>query len=180
VSSGHDPEQDVQLELLGLLAEELVAGDVPASTLAGDGVVPAQLVVPLAGDTVDATVHVCFLPGLDNPPVLQYLVAVASELDAAAVPTTARFLQMLNSTLPLPGFEMSETAEAVVFRHVQAIAVQPLDPAVVAWPLSMIYHAVTRFEPLVRTAAAGASYRDLVAGFGRAQAELFASDEPED
>lgn len=176
MSGRYDPTQDPELELLGLLAEELVAGDVPASTLPGDDEVPAQLVVPLEAEGVSTTVHVCFLPGLDNPPVLQYVVALDAELVPEAVETTARFLHLLNSTLPLTGFEMSETAQAVVFRHVQAISVQPLDPGVVAWPLSMIYHAVTRFEPLVREAAAGASYRDLVAAFGRAQAELFASD----
>ena len=46
---------------------------------------------------------------------------------------------------------------------------------VVAWPLSMIFHAVTRFEPLVAQACAGAPMVDLVSGFGRAMAELYRS-----
>jgi hypothetical protein len=171
VSVGYDPDQDAAFELLGLLAEELVAGDVPAAALPGDDEIPAQLVVALQDPEV--SIQVCFLPGLDGPPVLQYLVALEHDLAVEAFETTARFLQMVNSTLPLTGFEMSESAQAVVFRYVQAVSVQPLDPGVVAWPLSMIFNAVSRFEPLVAAACAGAPMVDLVSGFGRAMAELY-------
>jgi len=171
VSGYYDLDLDPTYELLGLLAAELAAGDVPAVTLPGDGQIPAQLVVDL--DEVGASIHVCFLPGIEGPPVLQYLVALDHEVEVEAFETTARFLHMLNSTLPLTGFEMSESAQAVVFRHVQAVSVQPLDPGIVAWPLSMIFNAVTRFDALIGLACGGASMEELVSGYGRAMAELY-------
>jgi hypothetical protein len=171
------PEEDPAFELLGLLGEELAAGDIENRLVAGDPTAPAQLVVPLTSPSgTTATVHVCFLPEHDLPPVLQYIVVLDHDVAPTAVDTTARFLHLVNSSLPLTGFELGETAGAVVFRHLQAVSITPLVTEVVAWPLSMIYHAVTRFDALIGEAAAGAAYADLVAGFGRAMAELMAAD----
>lgn len=173
--TSYDATQDPAYELLGLLAEEFAAGGIPSSVLPGDGEVPAQLMVPLedeAGRT--STAHVCFLPGHEQPPVLQYLVVLPHAVVPEAVSDVARFLHMVNSTLPLTGFELGESVATVVFRYNQAVSVHPLDPGVVAWSLSMIHHAVVRLGPLVAAACGGTSYAELVSGFGRVQAELFA------
>jgi hypothetical protein len=168
------PEEDPAYELLGLLGEELASGDIENRLVAGDGIAPAQLVVPLvAEDGTTATVHVCFLPEHDLPPVLQYIVVLDHDVAPHAVDVTARFLHMLNSSLPLTGFELGETASAVVFRHLQAVSIQPLVPEVVVWPLSMIFHAVTRYDALIGQASTGTPLVDLVSGFGRVQADLF-------
>ncbi len=174
------PEEDPAYELLGLLGEELAAGDIENRLVPGAGLAPAQLVVPLtAQDGTTATVHVCFLPEHDLPPVLQYIVVLDHDVVPEAIDTTARFLHLVNSSLPLTGFELGETAGAVVFRHLQAVSITPLVTEVVAWPLSMIFHAVTRFDALVGAACAGASYADLVAGYGAVQAALFAPEPTE-
>lgn len=171
------PAQDPAYELLGLLGEELADGDIESRLVASDGTAPAQLVVPIAmPDDRTAAVNLCFLPDHEAPAVLQYIVVLEHDVAPAALETTARFLHLVNSNLPLTGFELGETAAAVVFRYLQPVSLQPLDPEVVAWPLSMIYHAVTRFDGLVGAAAAGAPYAELVSGFGRAMAELLASD----
>ncbi len=171
-----DPAHD----LLAELCAELAQGDVPSRVLAATAEAPAQLMVSIGAiaSDPDATVHVCFLPGHDDPAVLQYLVIGSHDVPSGAVATTARLLHLINSSLPLTGFELGETFSAVVFRHVHAAAVDPLDPAVVAWTLSMVYHAVSRFDALIGEACAGAPYPDLVAGHARLMAALFAP-EPE-
>lgn len=169
-----DPAEDPAYELLGLLAEEFAEGGIDASLLPGDEEVPAQLMVPLvAEDGTSWTAHVCFLPDHAHPAVLQYLVIVDDDVRDEAVPTVARFLHQVNASLPLTGFELGETVSSVVFRYNQAVSVHPLDPGVVAWSLSMIHHAVTRFGPLVDAAGAGTSFPELVRGFGRAMAALY-------
>lgn len=178
MSAGPDPLQDPAHELLGLLGEELAEGGVGNRLVAADEIAPAQLVVPLeAADGTVATVHVCFLPAHDLPPVLQYLVPLEYDVAPDAVATTARFLHLVNTNLPLPGFELGENAAAVVFRYLQPIAVAPLLTELVAWPLSMIFHAVTRVDALIGRACAGAPYPELVAGFGAAMADLWASED---
>ena len=172
-----DPAQDPAYEILALLGEELAAGDVENRLVPADGLAPAQLVIPLtAEDGTTAAVNLCFLPGIDYPAVVQYLVALEHDVAPEAVETTARFLHLVNSTLPLTGFELGESAAAVVFRYVQPVSLSPLDPAVIAWPLSMIFHAVTRFDALVGEAATGASIEALVAGYGRVMADLYRDD----
>ena len=174
--SAYDVAGDPAYELLGLLAAEFAEGGIASRVLPGDDAVPAQLMVPLDGeDGRSSTVHVCFVPGHEQPAVLQYLAVLDVELEPDAVPELVRFLHMVNSTLPLTGFELGESLSTVVFRTMQAVSVQPLDPGVVAWSLSMIHHAVTRFTPTIAAAAAGAPYAELVGEFGRIQAELFGS-----
>lgn len=175
MSPATDPQDDPAYELLALLGEELAAGDVDNRLVPSDGVAPAQLVIPLAAeDGTTAAVNLCFLPGHDYPAVVQYLVALDVDVRPEAVDTTARFLHLVNSSLPMTGFELGEAAAAVVFRHVQAVGLSPLDPAVIAWPLSMIYHAVTRFGPVIAQACDGTPYPDLIAAYGAANAALWA------
>lgn len=168
--------QDPAYELLGLLGEELAAGDLDNRLVAAQGPAPAQLVIPLVGESGEAAVvNLCFLPEHDVPPVLQYIVALEYDVAPDAVETTARFLHLVNSSLPLTGFELGESVSAVVFRYIQPVSIQPLVPEVVLWSLSMIFHAVTRFAPLVGQACDGAPMTELVSGYGRAMAEVYRS-----
>jgi len=171
------PLEDPAYDILAALGEELAAGDVDNRLVPADGIAPAQLVVPLtAEDGTTASVNLCFLPGIDYPAVVQHLVALEHDVAPDAVETTARFLHLVNSTLPVTGFELGESAAAVVFRYVQPVSLNPLDPAVIVWPLSMIFHAVTRFDALVGEACRGASFEHLVSGYGRVMADLYADD----
>jgi hypothetical protein len=160
---------DPAAELLALLSDEFAAGGIETEIVASDGDVPAQLVVALDG----AVANVCFLPELENPPVLQYIVALDGDVVPGAEAAVARFVATVNSSLPLTGFEFSEAASAVVFRHVQALSVHPLDPAVVAWPLSMIHYAVSHYAPMIAAVAGGQDLDTAVAMFTDAQRELF-------
>lgn len=169
-----DPSQDPAYELLGLLGEELASGDVDNRLVAAVGEAPAQLVIPLVAENGEvAVVNLCFLPEHDLPPVLQYIVALEYDVAPDAVDNTARFLHLVNSGLPLTGFELGESVSAAVFRYLQPVSIQPLVTEVVVWPLSMIFHAVTRFGPLIGQACDGASMEDLVSGYGLAMAELY-------
>lgn len=171
-----DPAHD----LLVALSAELAEGDVPSRVLPADGEAPAQLIVDLAdpGAGREATVHVAFLPGHEDPAVLQYFVPLEHDVPLAAAPTVARLLHLVNTNLPLTGFELGETFSAAVFRHVHAVAIDPLDPAVVAWTISMIYHAVTQYDALIADACAGADLPELTRSFALVQAALFAAPSP--
>jgi len=167
-------DDDPQLELLTLLRDEFVAGGIECGVSTAVGGVPAQLIVDVAGAN---SVHICFLPDHDQPPVLQYLVALDIDLDVGCAADAARFVALVNASLPIAGFELSESASAVVFRYVQPVFVHPLDPAVIAWPLSMIHYAVRYFGELVSAACTGVAYDELAARFATMQAELLPDDE---
>lgn len=169
MTRGGAADEDPELELLQLLSDEFAAGGISGGVAPGQDGVPAQLIVDIAAGH---KVHVCFLPGHDQPPVLQYLVAFDVDLEPAAAEAAARFVQLLNTTLPLTGFELSESARSVVFRYVQPVYVHPLDPAVIAWPLSMIYFAVSYFGDLVAAVCAGMPFDEVVARFEAVQAEV--------
>jgi hypothetical protein len=171
-----DPAADPAYELLGLLGEELASGDIGNRLVAAVGEAPAQLVIPLVADSGEvAVVNLCFLPEHDLPPVLQYIVALEYDVAPDAVENTARFLHLVNSSLPLTGFELGESVSAVVFRYLQPVSIQPLVTEVVLWPLSMIFHAVTRFSPIIGRACDGAPMAELVSDYGLAMAELYQS-----
>lgn len=171
-----DPSQDPAYELLGLLGEELASGEIDNRLVAAVGEAPAQLVIPLVADNgATAVINLCFLPEHDLPPVLQYIVALEYDVAPGAVATTARFLHLVNSSLPLTGFELGESVSAVVFRYLQPVSIQPLVTEVVVWPLSMIFNAVVLFDALIGQACAGASMDELVAGYGKAMADLYRS-----
>lgn len=171
-----DPSEDPAYELLGLLGEELASGDIDNRLVAAQGEAPAQLVIPLAAENgTVAVVNLCFLPEHDLPPVLQYIVALEHDVAPDSVANTARLLHLVNSSLPLTGFELGESVSAVVFRYLQPVSIQPLVTEVVVWPLSMIFNAVVLFDALIGQACAGASMEDLVSGYGQAMAGLYRS-----
>jgi hypothetical protein len=173
VTSAPPPDDDPQLELLKLLSDEFAAGGITSGVAPAAGPVPAQLMVDVAEDL---TVHVCFLPEHDQPPVLQYLVAFEVDVVEGAAADATRVAALINASLPLTGFEVSESAGAVVFRYVQAVSVHPLDPGVVAWPLSMIHFAVVYYARLVEAACSGTPYAEVAARFEQRQAELLADE----
>jgi hypothetical protein len=43
----------------------------------------------------------------------------------------------------------------LVFRHTHAVVVQPLDPSIIAWTLSMIRMAIITFGDLIEDVAGG-------------------------
>jgi hypothetical protein len=164
-----DADADPQFELLTLLRQEFAAGGIECGVSAAVGEVPAQLIVDVAGGN---SVHVCFLPDHDQPPVLQYLVALDVDVDPGFGAASARFAALVNASLPITGFEVSESVASVVFRYIQPVSVHPLDPGVIAWPLSMIHFALRYYADLIAAACTGTEYDDLVARFEAMQAEL--------
>ena len=170
---------DVRTELIGILSEEFNAAGientvvVPTETVRGV-TAPAQMVIPIGPDRFDRIpqIHVYFLPALEDPPVVQYMVPLDYEIDAAHVEDVARFIALVNSNLPLTGFEMNEKSGMVVFRHTQAVSTAPLDPGVVAWPLTIIRFAVESYGPLIEVVANGGPFDSAVIAFEAAYAEL--------
>jgi non-homologous end joining protein Ku len=144
-------------ELLGLLAEELRSGGIAATLTPHQGATPAQLVTPIGEDSIGRSlrVHAFFLPDIDDPPVLQYFVALPYAVQPGMFSNLAQFVCTLNADLPLTGFEAVPTSDVIVFRHTQAVSVRPLDPGVVAWTLAMIGAAVREFGDLVEAVAGG-------------------------
>lgn len=174
MSAGDRSVDDPQFELLALVRQEFVAGGIECGVAPALGDVPAQLIVDVAGGS---SVHICFLPEHDQPPVLQYLVALDVDLDPVFAAQAARFIALVNTSLPVTGFEVSEFAAGVVFRYVQPVSVHPLDPAVIAWPLSMIHFALRYHADLVAQACTGAAYDDLTARLASRQAEVLPDDD---
>ncbi len=84
----------------------------------------------------------------------------------------ARFIAVVNSNLPLTGFEMNESMGMLVFRHTQAVSTALLDPGVIAWPLTIIRYAVETYGELVELVAQGGEYDAAVVAFNAAYTEL--------
>ncbi len=172
------PDEQVFDELLGLIAEEFTSGGMACEVVPrSDDVVPAQLLMPLGraadnGMELVATAQVFFLPGQVEPPVLQYFVALDVDVPDGTLASTALLLHRINSVLPIGGFELSDTAGAVAFRHSQSVTVRPLEPMVVAWPLSMTHYAVTTYADVIAAAASGTPDAELVAELDRLAAQL--------
>ena len=170
---------DVRTELIGLLSEEFNAAGIentvvtPTETVNGV-MAPAQMVIPISPDRFDRIpqIHVYFLPELDDPPVVQYMVVLDYEITPVHAADLARFIALINSNLPLTGFEMNESLGMVVFRHTQAVAASPLDPGVVAWPLTVIRYAVESYGSLIEIVANGGVYDHAVVAYQAAFAEL--------
>ena len=170
---------DVRAELLGLLGDEFRSGGVPNRLLPATGVAPAQLIVPIELDEPNLgnpnlggrhlRINLYFLPEVDDPPVIQYFVGLPYDMAAGSEATLARFLCYANANLPLAGFEMSESDGVLVFRHTHAVVVQPLDPSIIAWTLSMIRMAIITFGDLIEDVAGGL---DLASARARFDAQM--------
>jgi hypothetical protein len=145
-------------DLLEILVAEFRDGGIDVTLVPESLGAPAQLVVSIddaesGGPSTDNHPHLrintYFVPDIDNPPVLQYFVTLPYTVDPTRVDELARLLCMINTNLPLTGFELSEHNEVMVFRHTHAISVRPLDPGVIAWTWAMIRSAVIEFGPLL-------------------------------
>ena len=139
------------------LAAALRDADLDAFVKLGQGPVPDQIYVALDPDGAGRVLHLqlLFLPGLDDPPVLQYYVGLPYPVDADADDRLCRFLCALNVTLPITGFAYHAADALVFFRHNHAAAVTPLDAAVVLWTVTTIEFLVGHFGPLCEAVAAG-------------------------
>lgn len=170
---------DVRTELIGIIGDEFTLAGIdntviqPTESIDG-AVAPAQMMVPISPDRFGRTpnIHVYFLPVLEDPPVVQFMVPLEYDIVAAHAPDLARFLALVNSNLPLTGFEMNESMGMVVFRHTQAVSTAPLDPGVIAWPLTMIRYAVETFGALIEVVANGGQYDAAVIAFAAAIHEM--------
>ena len=174
-----DHASDIRTELIEILSEEFNAAGIENTVVAPtvtvrDTVAPAQMVIPISPDRFDRIpqIHVYFLPALEDPPVVQYMVPLDYEIDDAHRHDTARFIAMVNTNLPLTGFEMNEAIGMIVFRHTQAVSTSPLDPGVVAWPLTIIRYAVETYGTLIEMVANGGEFASAVIAFDAAFAEL--------
>ena len=184
-ADGADPETveteyaDIRDELIAILSDEFNAAGIDNTVVAptemADGVAaPSQMIIPISPDRFGRIpqIHVYFLPELDDPPVVQYMVVLEYEITAIHAADLARFIALINANLPLTGFEMNESLGMVVFRHTQAVAASPLDPGVVAWPLTVIRYAVESYGILIEIVANGGEYDNAVVAFQAAFAEL--------
>ena len=158
---------DVRTELIQIIGEEFnqagIANEVMAPTpVDGGGEIPAQMLVPLGLDDSgrSPTAHVYFLPLLEQPAVMQYMVLLDYPVEPGAHGDLGRFVNLVNSNLTITGFEFNEPLGQVMFRHSHAIATAPLDPSVIVWPLTMIRDTVHGFGPLVERVAAGGDHDD--------------------
>jgi hypothetical protein len=158
---------DIRSELIQLLSEEFVAGGIPNSVVAGDGIIPTQMMIALAADRQKRipTVHIYFLPLLEDPPVMQYMVPLDYDIANHAMADLARFIIFVNANLPVTGFEFNEASGVILFRHTHAISTQPLDPGVVAWTLEIIRYAVEIYGQLIEKVAGGGDYEEAVGRF---------------
>jgi len=164
-----DVEGDVRTELIEIISAEFNAAGIENSVvqptfLDGGVVAPAQMVVPLSADLEGRTptAHVYFLPIVHDPAVVQYMVMLDYEVVEAAMANVARYITFLNSNLPITGFELNESLGQIVFRHTHAVSTSPLDPSVIAWPLTMIRYAIESYGPLVELVATGGDFDSAV------------------
>ena len=143
--------------LLESLTAALRDVDLEAFLKLGQGPVPDQIFVALDPDAGGRGLHLqlMFLPGLDDPAVLQYYVGLPYPVDPDADEALCRFLCALNVTLPVSGFGYHAPEALLFFRHTHAAAVAPLDPDVVLWTLTTVEFLVGHFGPLVEAVAAG-------------------------
>lgn len=158
---------DIRSELIQLLSEEFTAGGIPNSVVESDGVAPMQMMIPLAPDRLNRipNVHIYFLPILEDPPVMQYMVPLEYDVTDDAIADLARFVIFVNANLPITGFEFNEASGVILFRHTHAISTQPLDPGVVAWSLEIIRYAVEIYGQLIEKVAGGGDYAEAVKRF---------------
>ena len=170
---------DVRTELIGIIGEEFALAGIENTVIQpteSDGgiVAPAQMMVPISADRFGRTpnIHVYFLPVLEDPPVVQFMVPLEYEVVSTHAADLARFVALVNSNLPLTGFEMNESTGMIVFRHTQALSTAPLDPGVIAWPLTMIRYAVETYGALIEVVAHGGQYDAAAIAFAAAMQEL--------
>ena len=141
-----------------LTAEEFTAQAMPASAQA-----PAdQLIVQLEPERLNWKLHaeLAFTSDLerakntggaqpeeedDNRDYLQFFVLLPLRFSPERAGDMSRLVAMINNTLPLIGFSISENQGWVFFRHMMLILDSKVDPAAVCENLTMIEYLIETF-----------------------------------
>jgi hypothetical protein len=155
--------------LLKLLADEFRDGGLTIDAVDANGGAPAQLVVAITMPPGEpsAVINTYFMPAVSDPAAIQHFVTLPYEVGSGHSDAVARTVCVVNTMLPVTGFEFSATDGVMVFRHTHAVSLHPLDPGVIAWGMSMAHAAVANFAPLL---GAVASTGDSDSAFAAAQA----------
>ncbi len=122
----------------------------------GQGHQPDHLLVALGG-TGQPGLHaqLMFLPGMDDPQVLQMYVGLPAAVEPSGYDRLCRFLAAVNGPLPIGAFGLLEAEGIVYYRLNEPIGDDGLEPTVVSWELSLIDLIVSRVGPLVEDVALG-------------------------
>jgi hypothetical protein len=122
----------------------------------GQGHQPDHLLVALAGaEQRGLHVQLMFLPGMDDPIVLQMYVGLPAPVEPSAYDRLCRFLVAVNGPLPIGGFGLLEAERIVYYRLNEPIGDDGLEPTLLSWELSLIELIVSRVGPLVQDVALG-------------------------
>jgi hypothetical protein len=148
---------------LDLIEAHLDHAGVVCARIAATESAPDQLIVLLDVDASDdeqafeqaLRFHLFFVPGFEDPSVLQYFIALPVTIEAGYAAALAEFLCVVNSSMPITGFEMSGALGIVAFRHTHAISAKPFAVEVVEWTLAMLHSVIHQSTDLIIAVAAG-------------------------
>lgn len=145
---------------------------------------PAQLVAPsdealsetlvlLLSDEDDEAaqqLELTFLPGVDDPALLQLFALLP---DAPATPVRAdlaRLILAINSRLPLPGFSLDERQDWVCYQAMVPCPRLAVEPNLLTGVVGMAEHFLGAFGPTI--AATARDELSLDAALARVEAEF--------
>ncbi|MDG1482410.1 MAG: hypothetical protein P8R54_22655 [Myxococcota bacterium] len=121
-----------------------------------------QLVVALGEE---AYLYMMKLPGLDKPPTLQLMIILPVQVPVSRFGHTARIICLVNSRLPLKGFELDEQNNGnLYFRHLLPLAGASWDADRILEVLHSMVTLLGRFGSPVLGVASG----EMRFGEGRA------------
>lgn len=136
----------------------------------GQGHQPDHLLVALEGEGHRGLhAQLMFLPGMDDPQVLQMYVGMPAPVESSGYDRLCRFLAAVNGPLPIGAFGLLEAERIIYYRLNEPVGDGGLEPAVLAWELSLIDLIVSRVGPLVEDVALG---MELEEGRSRLQGML--------
>lgn len=106
-----------------------------------------------------------FLPGLDDPPVLQCYVGLPYEVEPSRLAEVCRAVAALNVNVPLGGFGFLEATGRLYYRHTMAISLS--DPGLVdvdalGWSIATATYVVASLAPLLEDATKGVAHSELI------------------
>jgi hypothetical protein len=143
--------------LLDELAVTLRDAGLDAFVRPGHAGAPDQLLVVFdpAGTAAGLHAQLLFLPGADEPPILQYYVALACSVPDEIAGVMCRFLNAANAPLPLGAFGLLEVDKVVFYRFNAPARLDPFDADMVGWTLTMAEYVVGELAPLIEAVAGG-------------------------
>jgi hypothetical protein len=141
---------------LAELADPLSALGHDVTFVVGQGHQPDQLLVALGADEQRGLhAQLMFLPGMDDPQVLQMYVGLPVPVEPSGYDRLCRFLIAVNGPLPIGAFGLLEAERIVYYRLNEPISDSDLDPTLLSWELSLIGLIVSRVGALVEDVALG-------------------------